>query len=519
MHEDIQVLASSEFKGRYPSTEGDILAQNYISDQLLELNVSALTSRDDLKQPFFVENWAYPISPINVTINGEKLIYNRDYSELKFTGNSTVTVPTEIVFAGYGITTTNFNDYHNQDVSGKIVVVVRGTPDSNMIDYTFGYFGVKARIAFNLGAVGMIVVSNPNSESDNFVRGTITAGNFVANMGSICANRTTIEQLLGIDITSLIENINSDFSTDNSYIGLMSRNTGIFSTFKITTQYKPSAETANILAKFEGAYSGTSERVIIISAHYDHMGISPYGDIYYGADDDASGVAVVLEVARVLNELYKYYKFRKTIIFALWGAEEAGLLGARYFIDNQTVQGFRIEFVVQHDMVGVGFENGSLYVDGGDYITSMFEITHAAENYGNISSVIVTDVGRSDHVPFLQNGINAVNFMWDAPNHPDVHTSNDTADKINPNFLKKIALTTLGFLIEEKGLLGDQINFPTSEFSETTTTLQTSETSISTPLQTSKKSTTATSFPIIMLSIVLLVLTLSRILRRPKNLF
>ncbi len=452
MFADIQTLASDQYKGRYPGTEGEELTLEYINNQLMKLDVSILTDRNDFKQPFPIKHWTMPIAPINVTINGKTLILNKDYVELSYTGNSSILTPTEIVFVGYGITTANYDDYKDIDITDKIVLVCRGVPEGLGLRREYGYFGVKAKTAFSNGAGGFIVVVHPNTKTDKFIKGTITPDNFIPEMGSISANRSVLDQL-GLNVTQRINELDSFLSGKTSYSGSKSRATGIFATFEVTTLYQRNVEAANIIAK----YRGSSEDTIIVSAHHDHIGETPLGEIFYGADDDASGCAVTLEVARVLNELLKQYRFRKNIIIALWGAEEIGLIGSRYYANNPLIPLRQINLVLQLDMVGIGPIDGYLQVNGGQYLPSAMleDIRRAAQKYGNINSIEVGDVS-SDHLAFLERNVRAVNFFWDAlENHPNIHTTQDTADLINPEILEKVALTTLGYIIEFQELLED----------------------------------------------------------------
>jgi hypothetical protein len=453
---DIQELASDQFKGRYPGTEGEELTLDYINNQLNDLEVTALTDRNDLRQPFYIDPWIMPITPINLTIDDEELIYSQDYTDLLYTGNSSITTPTDIIFAGYGISALNFNfdDYTDLNVTGKIVVVCRGAPDG--IPYApYGYFGYKAKTAFLKGADGLIVFSHPQSGTDDFIKGTITPYNFVQGLGSVSVNRTTLERF-GLDVSSWITEIDAIASSGAQYQGSKSHVTGIKGTLEVTTLYEQNVEGANVIAKFQGSASGSSDRALIISAHHDHVGESLLGEVYYGADDDASGVAVVLEVARVLNELYKNNSFIKTVIFALWGAEEMGLLGAYHYTKNPPFPLGQTDLVIQHDMVGLGPIDGTLVVDGGRNLpTGMIQdIRDAALQYGNVQSVTTNDHGSSDHAAFMEEEVNAVNFFWDdISEHPYYHTPLDTVDLIKTEILEKVALTTLGYIIDAQNLL------------------------------------------------------------------
>ncbi|MHA2298354.1 MAG: M28 family peptidase [Candidatus Hodarchaeales archaeon] len=451
---DIEVLASDQYKGRFIGTLGDEMTQDYINNQLAELNVSAMTSRDDFKQPFDVSPWVIATNPINLIIDGQTLVYGEDYIELTFSGNSSIT--SEIFFAGYGISTYDYDDYSDIDVTGKIVVVSRGTPEG--VSYEYGYYSAKAKTAHEFGASGLIAFRHPNTGSDTFRKGTVTPYNFAPDMGTLSANRTSLERI-GLNVSEWINDLDTSLSSGISYQGSKSRGTGINATMEVTVQYKQKAESANVIAKFQGINSGESDRAIILSAHHDHQGENLEGEVYPGADDDASGVAVVLEVARVLDYLYDRYNFQKSVILALWGAEEIGLYGSYHYVNNPLFPLERTDLVIQHDMVGLGPVDGTLYVEGGSYIpsTMMEDIHQAATVHGKIQNVLATGGGGSDHIAFLDNGVPGVMFFWDEiSEHPYYHTPGDTVDLIDPEVLEKVTMTTLGYLIDSSILVEDQ---------------------------------------------------------------
>ncbi|MFW9997675.1 MAG: M28 family peptidase [Candidatus Odinarchaeota archaeon] len=452
---DIEMLASNPFQGRYAGTAGDKLTQDYLNDQLDNLSsVIPLTSRNDFKQLFDITPWSVAINPVNLTIAGKTLVYGQDYIDLTFSGNSSVFTPAEIVFAGYSISTDGYDDYGTLNVAGKIVVACRGTPSG--ISYEYGYYGVKAEAAYSHGASGLIVVLHPNSGSDSFRKGTLTPGYFIPGMGTLSAKRSSLESL-NLNITEWINDLDSSLSSSSSYQGSKSRTTGIFATMQVTAHYEEEVESANVLGKFQGATNGNSERAIIISAHHDHQGQTLTGDTYPGADDDASGVAVTLEVARVLDYLYQKYEFRRSIIIAFWGAEEIGLLGARHFASNESLFPLgQTDLVLQLDMVGLGPVDGTLVIDEGQYFPDVVEtVERAALKHGSVNSVAVGN-GGSDHLAFLEKGVPGVCFFWDdISTHPDYHTPLDTADLIDPVILEKVALTTVGYLFESGAIVED----------------------------------------------------------------
>ncbi len=178
----------------------------------------------------------------------------------------------------------------------------------------------------------------------------------------------------------------------------------------------------NVIAEHPGRDNG----VVMVSAHYDSVPGSP------GANDDGSGTVLCLELARVLRHL----PTTKTVRFALWGAEEYGLLGSRHYVSQLTdADAQRIEGCFQNDMVATSYDPATVYwllsVDGTDNATTQ-AVAAAAKRLGYDPSVRGPVArGSSDHVPFFERGIAAGNFSWrgeagPAVLEPTYHTPEDT---------------------------------------------------------------------------------------------
>ncbi len=110
--------------------------------------------------------------------------------------------------------------------------------------------------------------------------------------------------------------------------------------------------TRNVLAKITGSDKVLKDEYVIIGGHMDHLGISPMGDIMNGANDNASGTAVVMEIARVMK--LNRAKPKRTVIFALWAGEEQGLLGSKHYADDSTFPMNKTVAYINMDMVGHG---------------------------------------------------------------------------------------------------------------------------------------------------------------------
>lgn len=197
----------------------------------------------------------------------------------------------------------------------------------------------------------------------------------------------------------------------------------------------------NIWAFIEG--SEKPEEIVVVSAHYDHVGMQ-HGNIFNGADDNGSGTVAVMEIARVFNEAKKKgYAPKRSILFLLVTAEEIGLYGSSYYAENplypleNTVANINIDMIGRVDDLHTS--NNYIYVIGADRLSSdLHNINEAAnEKYTQLELDYKYDdrndpwqiYYRSDHYNFAKNGIPSVFFFNGI--HADYHQPTDTVDKID----------------------------------------------------------------------------------------
>jgi len=188
----------------------------------------------------------------------------------------------------------------------------------------------------------------------------------------------------------------------------------------------------NILGFIEGF---SAKNFIVISAHYDHVGMKDSTEIFNGADDNASGVVALLALA----EYFRANQPENNLLFAFFDAEEKGLQGAKYFMQSVVMDSSRIKLNVNLDMVSRGDKN-ELYAVGTYFTPYLKPLVEEASQDKSIQLLFGRDepkkkpnwVNASDHAPFHQEEIPFVYFGVD--DHPDYHKTTDTADKINPDF-------------------------------------------------------------------------------------
>ncbi|TVP74692.1 MAG: M28 family peptidase [Gemmatimonadales bacterium] len=206
-------------------------------------------------------------------------------------------------------------------------------------------------------------------------------------------------------------------------------------------------EGVNILGWIEGSVH--PERYIVVTAHYDHLGVRN-GEIYNGADDNASGTAAILEIAGWFRDNPP----RHSILVVAMDAEEMGLQGARAFIAEPPVPLDRVVMNVNLDMVSRN-EDDELYAAGTYHYPFLAPLVEEAADHSGISLLMGHDspdlppgddwTMSSDHGPFHQAGIPFIYFGVE--DHPGYHDPTDTADRITPEFYVEAVETALDFIL------------------------------------------------------------------------
>lgn len=198
---------------------------------------------------------------------------------------------------------------------------------------------------------------------------------------------------------------------------------------------KPLAKTSNVVAYLEGNDPVLKNEYIILGAHYDHLGMggpSSKSDerntIYYGADDNASGTAALLEIAEKVAA--NKHNLKRSVIFIAFGAEEQGLLGSQYFIDQPLVPLSQIKLMINMDMVGRLNDEKHVYMGGaGTFPDGVAFMQNLGQSLNLTPIVHAGSVGGSDHVSFYKARLSVLGIHTGG--HPQYHRPEDTADLIN----------------------------------------------------------------------------------------
>jgi aminopeptidase YwaD len=437
----IGFLASDSLKGRYPGTPEDKVAANYILDHFEAYGLKLLGENG--KQYFDVVTSIKPGENNSLQFDGFNGISGKDFTPFPFSGNDTIS--STLVFVGYGFEIIQgdliWNDYANQNVRDKWVLILRGDPELDSLNSIFANYSDdrdKAILARDKGVAGILMVSGIQYDSqDELV--SMKSKQSSAGLPVIHITRETANLIIrssGKTIKELEERLNSirnplSFETDVEIVA-------------VTEVLPEKVQTQNVIAILESTDTTFKNEFILIGAHYDHLGFGGTESssrspdtiaIHYGADDNASGVSAVIELAEKFAS--EKENLKRSIIFMAFGAEEMGLLGSKYFINNPLVKPDKIKTMFNIDMVGRLNKEQSLQIGGAGTSLEAKEILNPLSSGRNFKVALSDEgYGPSDHASFYGIDIPVLYFSTGA--HLDYHTPNDVIDSINFNGLKSV---------------------------------------------------------------------------------
>ncbi len=429
--EHIWYLADDKLLGRKPGTPGYQASVDYIIDQYKKLGVKPAGENGTYLQTVRLRT---ATTDDNATMSishnkGEEMMLtaNKDFSIYPNPKDKQTTVNAPVAFAGYGISAPDlgYDDYANLDVKGKIVLVLRGAPEKfpgTVSSYSMDLQTILKNAAEH-GAVGVIIGNtNPKAMVPNLKGGI---NNVMLANGEVAFSRNYnagIKLLASVN-HDLTHKMLSDAGLNLTQVaaGLKEGKTASAPlNFTLKAAYSSSykdIESYNVLGKIEGSDARLKNEYVVHSAHLDHVGVGTPIDgdsIYNGAHDNASGVASLLEIAKVYSRLKKAPK--RSVLVVMVTAEEMGLLGSAYFAKYPTVPARSIVADINTDMPTIIAPLLSVVPLGAPHSSLMEPVTKAS-NYLGLS--IETDPEpeqnrfvRSDQYSFVTQGIPALHIKY-----------------------------------------------------------------------------------------------------------
>jgi len=440
--QDIEKLSGPNFQGRQAGTPGGEKSAHFVANRFKVLGLTPVIQ--ETNKPSVQKWFQYTLltatkllAPALVNLfptknqgdpTGVVLQIGKDY--IPVLDSPAVNLTSPVVFVGYGINSParGIDDYQDMNVRNRVVLFFRGKPPPYSPWITHEE---KIQMAQEKGAAGFLTVTGPELNRYEARKGL--------EQTPLAIYSTTPEKrpipgawlsgmVLDQHLATIHESLESLQHQANANPGKVSRPLPIVARLSWDTRQVPGA-LINVLGMLRGEDPILCDEIILIGAHRDHFG-EQAGLRFPGADDNASGTAVMLEVARRITEDTK--KPKRSILFASFDGEERGLLGSRRYVTKPVLPLDRTVAMINLDHVGVGNETLTVGVTRLDnsivqQAATQAGLTKKIKLYGYFPG--------GDHVPFYEVEVPTITVV-SAGVHPHFHQPSDTVDTINPDVIK-----------------------------------------------------------------------------------
>ncbi len=412
----VTYLASDELDGRRTGTAGANEAAKYIAKEFERLGIRTAPATDSRKINVMLARYLQTFPYIGsvelgknnvLSTSGSAFRIGEDWMPLGISTNKKLEL-TEVVFAGYGITANelNHNDYKGTYTKNQVAVIEKGTPDG---DNPHGRFTTAGQLRFKVAAaqsagVGALLIISSEDDLKNDALAKLHYDNAgLASIPVAVISKQAAEKLKNAKQVTLATDV-----------------------------VRADVPAHNVVGVIEGSDPILKNESIVIGAHYDHLGrggegslATRSGEIHHGADDNASGTAGVLELARIFSS--QRPKLKRTLVFIAFSGEEEGLLGSNYYVNHPLWPLDKTVAMINMDMIG-RMKDRKLIV-GGVGTAKEWRQLLSASNGGFELTMNEDGYGPSDHSMFYSKQI-PVLFFWTGT-HNDYHKPSDTSEKIN----------------------------------------------------------------------------------------
>ena len=428
---DISFLAADRQEGRGVTTEGIRRAADWIVAEYERIGLKSVMPDGSWRQAFGITTGRVRVAEQTSVKFWHKdgsslhLFVGQDFQPLRRGGSGDTSSP--LVFVGYGVTAPEigFDEYASVDVRGRTVVMIRRVPQQGHSDGVFSgegmrehaWINTKLELARSHGAAAVVFVNDPftarNSELDELTPpsgfGTNEVGIPFVHVRQSVINRLLAGHPLITPEGNELHNLGAVTDYIDVFFSPLSQELGSW-TAHIDTRFDSGrTETWNLIGMVEGESPHAGE-TIVIGAHYDHIGYGDVasrarhrrGEIHNGADDNASGTAAVLELAR---RVVTGSPPRRRMLFVCFSGEERGLLGSWHYVRNPPVPLEDTVSMLNFDMIG-SLRNNRVEVHGVATGAEFLPIVQLADEACTVDVRVVSHAfGGSDHLPFYRKGI------------------------------------------------------------------------------------------------------------------
>ncbi len=466
IEKNLVFLASDALKGRNTGSVEQRVAANYISDYFKDAGLAPVNGSYFQKVDLINRSWE------NVKLVTSKKEYNylQDFYAYSLVPMS-IKDKFNVEFIGYAMNQDGWNDYEKAKLKGKIAVAMNGEPKDANGNYVFSGnadpskyandWKIKKEEAQAAGAKGLILVYTGNPENfERYLRTLQTRVQRFGNKRMVFAEDAEtdnfpvllISQEMAVNILDIAYEDLENFIKNTSEQKKSIKQNWKSSNIAISTEKSDEpVDTYNVVGYLEG--TDKKDELIIMTAHYDHIGVSADGQINNGANDDGSGTVTVMELAKTFGQAAKEgNRPRRSILFMTVTGEEKGLLGSEFYsrhplfpLEN-TVCDLNIDMVGRDDYDHVG-KPDYIYEIGSDKLSSELRASLVEQNEKHIGLDLDFKYNdpndpnrfyyRSDHYNFAKHGI-PVAFFFNGV-HDDYHQPSDTVDKIEFDKIQRVA--------------------------------------------------------------------------------
>lgn len=444
----LHIFASDDFEGRETGEKGQKMAMEYLIENFKSYGIEDVNELNYVQQFPLIKQESKGVSLI---VDDKNYQFNQDFTISPSLLNKKQ-INSELVFVGYGIEESNYNSYEALNVTGKIVFIWDGIPKNNKIDSGKWSMEKKIELAKSKN-VAAVMVYNKNLEQ------MLEQYDHYFKKPKVALYTKKTEEIPTIKLTSsATEKILK--SGKLKFKKIEKKGLKKEKSFALAAQLnidKPTKKLSgeNVLAYIPG--TDKKEELVVITAHYDHLGKE--GEIVYnGADDDGSGTVSLLEIAQAFQLAVKDgFQPKRSILIMPVSGEEKGLLGSKYYSQNpvfpleNTVANLNVDMIGRYDEAHENDSNYIYLIGSNRLSTDLHNLSEKVnEMYMNINLDYTFNAEddpnrfyyRSDHYNFAKNGVPVIFYFSGV--HEDYHKATDTVDKID--FDKTARVTQLIFL-------------------------------------------------------------------------
>ncbi len=433
----VRILSSSQYEGRMAGSEAFLDAANYCAEVLASYGVKPF--QEEWGQYFQVEyneiencNFYTYVNDNDVRV---QYVLGRDYVCSSMTGRGYTNAP--VVFCGWGIDHYSYDEYGKVDVRGKVVLCLSGVPEflPGKITDRYATLRDKAEVARKHGAVGLVCVNMSESCRPYEVQHWAWCGEGSHQMTFpvVQPTREMATALLAdeqMTFDSVVNRLTETMTPQSFHLRKSFE-------ININAKYRPNATTANVVGVLPGYDAKLKNEYIVVGAHLDHVGIQGNTCLFPGANDNATGVAAVLEAARLLtvNAPKEIEYNKRSIVFVLFSGGELQNLGSSIFVSNFPKLR-NVECFINAESIGQG---DSIQVLGNKRFPMLWNIASRNDSISTKSLVKgYRTMPKGDAAPFAQVGIPSLVFTGFMGNLND-HVPSDISENVDRDLMTKNA--------------------------------------------------------------------------------